>query len=130
MAKNAIDSLREMSDAIAKAGGAYVEDDLKDIEKYTQCFVTYVQRVYDHIRLEPVYRRLYEGQAYRDKMTALDEKRTIAHNAAIDACNKLNRWCVQLGVEPFCETETDDRRKVGEFCIRFVNEIYAARYQA
>ena len=42
--------------------------------------------------------------------------RSDAHDAAINACSRLNELCQEANVEKICDFDVADRKKVAEFC--------------
>ena len=65
-----------------------------------------------------------DTEAFQSAVKELDNSRRIYHNAAISACNILNRLSEKFGLEPFFDGDTKDRHQVAEFAGRFVNELY------
>ena len=61
---------------------------------------------------------------YQFEVKSMDTKRRICHEAAIDACSKLNRACQRFGLEPFYKGDTSDRYYVADFAIEFVRAVY------
>jgi len=52
----------------------------------------------------------------REQRDAMDQRRTIAHNAFIDACNILSRNMVAAGGDNSWRAELgDDRKTIGDF---------------
>ncbi|WP_034450188.1 DUF3232 domain-containing protein [Butyrivibrio sp. AE2032] len=49
-------------------------------------------------------------------MMVLEKQRSEAHDAAINACSKINEICSEVNTEVICDFDTNDRRKVAEFC--------------
>ena len=46
----------------------------------------------------------------------LEKCRSDAHDAAINACSRLNELCREVNVEKICDFDVTDRKKVAEFC--------------
>lgn len=67
---------------------------------------------------------MYSGEEFRDRTQTLDQTRRNAHNNAIGSINALNRFCKNLGLEPFADINTNDRHAVAEFVGDYVNEVY------
>ena len=42
--------------------------------------------------------------------------RSDAHDAAINACSRLNELCQEVNVDKICDFDVTDRKKVAEFC--------------
>lgn len=110
----------DLVEAAAEKNAAAVER----LEYYADAFPTYVLRVYNNVILSKTARFRLEGQDLRDRLMELDSKRRAAHEAAIDACNILNRQCDRLGVARCSEEDTGNRSKVADFTGRFVFETY------
>ena len=49
-------------------------------------------------------------------MMVLEKQRSEAHDAAINACGRINEICKELDEGVICDIDTNDRRKVAEFC--------------
>lgn len=49
-------------------------------------------------------------------MKVLEKQRNEAHDAAINACSRLNELCQEANVEKICDFDVTDRKKVAEFC--------------
>lgn len=75
----------------------------------------------------PVLRRTCEGEYLRDITTHLDEKRHDAHERAIAAIKRLNRYAQKKDLEPIFEGDADDRLQVAEFCKAVVDEFFDNR---
>lgn len=45
-----------------------------------------------------------------------DEQRSEKHDDCIRSCARLNEICQAAGVEPICDFDINERRKVAEFC--------------
>lgn len=77
-----------------------------------------------------------EAAGYAAEIEALDHKRTLAHNALIDAVNICNRHLRALlgdkmppgGIYPEpSHISTGNRRAIGDWAGRLVHELFAAR---
>lgn len=96
---------------------------LETIEDKVKAFPRYVETVYSMEVLTPIIYARYEGAEIREKVTALDESRRMAHESAIASCSCLNRLCGMMGIENLCP-ETDNRAIVADFVGMFVYEMY------
>ena len=104
-----------------------VEFYLDTIQQKIDRFESYVEKVFKMVIQYPILDARFEGQALQDKKMALDESRTVAHNAAIAACSVLNRICISLDVEPFCPNPDEhSRTEIADFVGQFVYEVYLA----
>ena len=56
-----------------------------------------------------------EGICLAD-MRFWEKYRSDAHDAAINACSRLNELCQEANVEKICDFDVTDRKKVAEFC--------------
>lgn len=56
-----------------------------------------------------------EGICLAD-MRFWEKYRSDAHDAAINACSRLNELCQKANVEKICDFDVTDRKKVAEFC--------------
>ena len=50
------------------------------------------------------------------RVKLLEKCRSEAHDAAINACSRLNELCQESNVEKICDFDVTDRKKVAEFC--------------
>ncbi len=57
-------------------------------------------------------------------MKVLEKQRSEAHDAAINACSRLNELCSEVNVDKICDFDISDRRKVAEFCGFVVSELF------
>lgn len=49
-------------------------------------------------------------------MKVLEKQRSEAHDAGINACNRLNELCREVNVDKICDFDINDRRQVAVFC--------------
>ena len=94
------------------------------LERQFNSFPRYVLAVYEMQIGTTFAKEMYEGADLRSKISELDRKRRIAHNAAIDACNVINRQCDKFGVPHICTDKTDNRYAVADFVGSFVSDVY------
>lgn len=52
-------------------------------------------------------------------MANVDNERRSKHNAAIDACNQLNRLCERYDIPRICNIDTNNRAEVADFAAHF-----------
>lgn len=57
-------------------------------------------------------------------MKQKDEQRSEKHDDCIRSCARLNEICQAAGVEPLCDFDITDRRRVAEFCGFVVSELF------
>ena len=57
-------------------------------------------------------------------MNSLEKQRSEAHDAAINACSRLNELCREVNVDKICDFDINDRRQVAEFCGFVVSELF------
>ena len=57
-------------------------------------------------------------------MKQKDEQRSEKHDDCIRSCARLNEICQAAGVEPVCDFDISDRRKVAEFCGFIVSSLF------
>lgn len=57
-------------------------------------------------------------------MKVLEKQRSVAHDAAINACSRLNELCREVKVDKICDFDVTDRRRVAEFCGFVVGELF------
>ena len=53
-----------------------------------------------------------------------DEQRSEKHDNCVRSCSRLNEICQAVNIEPICDFDTNDRRKVAEFCGFAANSLY------
>lgn len=77
-----------------------------------------------------------EGPLYREQVQALDQNRTLAHNAVIDALNICNRHLRRVlgdampagGIYPDPEhIASANRRAIGDWAGRLVDQLFRTR---
>lgn len=77
-----------------------------------------------------------EGALYREQVQALDQNRSLAHNALIDAINICNRYLRKLlgdampsgGIYPEpSHIASGNRRAIGDWAGRVVEQFFRAR---
>lgn len=77
-----------------------------------------------------------EGALYREQVQALDQNRTLAHNALLDAINICNRYLRKLlgeampagGIYPDPEhIASANRRAIGDWAGRLVEQLFQVR---
>lgn len=113
----------QLINAVKNSNSEFVNEDLDFIDRGMQAFARYVDAVYRHATLIPIYSVRYDGEEFRDKVQDLDFARRTAHEAAIASCSKLNRICNQYNVKPFCP-QTVDRYEIADFCGQVSMEFY------
>lgn len=57
-------------------------------------------------------------------MKVLEKQRSEAHDAGINACNRLNELCREVNVDKICDFDINDRRRVSEFSGFVVSEFF------
>ena len=66
-----------------------------------------------------------EGNSnYFANLKQWEKWRSEAHDAAINACSRLNELCSEVNVDKICDFDISDRRKVAEFCGFVVSELF------
>lgn len=101
-------------------------DDQEFIYDYMNAFRKYVNAV---IRMEiriPLIRMRMEPEDFQYEVMQMDNDRRRCHEAAIDACNILNRFSEKLGLPAFFEGDTTDRYAVADFCMEVCQELFMA----
>jgi len=101
------------------------EEVIKTIGSQMNYFPKYVNAVIDQQIQTPIIYATKEGQDLRDAIQDLDSYRRSVHEAAIGACNILNRICDRLGLEPFTTIDTTDRYAVADFAGKFTSQVFA-----
>ncbi len=76
-----------------------------------------------------VNEQLYYSSTVADErnsfiMKQKDEQRSEKHDDCIRSCARLNEICQAAGVEPLCDFDITDRRRVAEFCGFVVSELF------
>lgn len=88
---------------------------------------SYVHEVYEMETFLPVLKVKYSDQELRDKRSLYDGNRHIAHERAIMAVKRLNRFSEKAGLKLFFEGDTTDRIQIANFCMQTVNEFFDKR---
>jgi len=57
-------------------------------------------------------------------MKGIEKLRSESHDDAINACSRLNEICREVNVDDVCDFDTNDRRKVAEFCGLLAGELF------
>ena len=66
-----------------------------------------------------------EGNSnYFANLKQWEKCRSEAHDAAINACSRLNELCREVNVDKICDFDITDRRRVAEFCGFVVSELF------
>ena len=87
-------------------------------------FISYANTVITQQVMTPLWKVMYEGQEFRDKVESLDRTRRLEHDAAIGGVRILNQMSEKLGLEPFADIDVTDRFAVADFIGTYVNEVY------
>lgn len=128
--KSIIDKEREIISKLEETGYEMFDGDKEEamdfISSKVETFPHYANVVINEQIMTPIWRARYEGQELRDKIESIDATRRYAHESAIGAVTALNRFCKNLGLEPFADIDTNDRHAVAEFVGKAVNEVYNA----
>lgn len=103
------------------------EEDLETIRDAVDALVEYVKTVYIMELHKEYYRMTTEGEEYRAEIKRLDDARHHAHEAAITATKMLNRMAEMAEVPVLFEGDLGQRQEVAEFCMAFVDEVFATR---
>lgn len=101
--------------------------DVEDQEFIYDCMDTYRKYVNAVIRMEiriPLIRMRMEPEDLQYEIMQMDANRKRCHDAAIDACNMLNRLSQKLGLPVFFEGNTEDRYQVADFCLEVCQELF------
>lgn len=114
--------LQKITNLANACAGKEVEIGL--LQRNLECFGNYVQAVVTMEYMMPIIMATTEGEQFKEKVTEYDYKRKLCHDAAIDACNILNRLSIRYGLEPFYTGSTDDRHEVAEFTGKIVSSLY------
>lgn len=101
--------------------------DEEDQEFIYDCMNTYRKYVNAVVRMEiriPLIRLRMEPEDLQYEIMQMDATRRRCHDAAIDACNMLNRLSERLGLPVFFEGDTKDRYQVADFCLEVCQELF------
>lgn len=120
---------KNLINAIKSNNGAPLFDSAGEgydfIDEYLKKFAEYVSTVVEYERAMPALLARYGGEELKEKISETDSRRHAAHEAAISAVNIINRACQKLGLPPFADIDTADRRAVAEFCGDYVREVFS-----
>lgn len=101
------------------------EDTRECIIFVCESFPNYVNAVVKEFTEVTLRSSTLSGEDARELRMQYDRSRRIAHEAAISACNILNRLCKEFEIPPiFSESTLDDRNKVAEVCKTFVDQMW------
>lgn len=101
--------------------------DEEDQEFIYDCMNTYRKYVNAVVRMEiriPLIRLRMEPEDLQYEIMQMDATRRRCHDAAIDACNMLNRLSERLGLPVFFEGDTKERYQVADFCLKVCQELF------
>ena len=87
-------------------------------------FISYANTVITQQVMTPLWKVMYDGAEFRDKVESLDRTRRLEHDAAIGGVRILNQMSEKLGLEPFADIDVTDRFAVADFIGTYVNEVY------
>lgn len=121
---------RESISAIMKANKD--DPDLLDfIESRVNSFVDYVGHVtYMETRIQRLTIQGVTGEAWRDAVQALDERRRDKHEVVLSAATQLNRLATASGLPLFYDGPIDNehRNEVSDMCQNVINEYFNGRH--
>ena len=120
--RNLINAMKQQNFEIFFEGNP--DDAYNTIVDAMGSFVEYQNHVINMGIVQPTLYARYKGQELRDKVSDLDERRTIKHDSAIANMSMLNRICDSYGVERIAPVDTNDRYAVAAFIGDFCAEIY------
>lgn len=109
------------------------DDILKMIENNMNLLLDYVCAVYNMETQLPILRFRLEGEAYRDAVMELDQRRRRSHNAAISGTAALCRMATMQNVASMFDGVFDtndcafDRNVIGDFCMAAVDALVMDR---
>lgn len=109
------------------------DDILKMIENNMNLLLDYVCCVFNMETQLPILRFRLEGEAYRDAVMELDQRRRHSHNAAISGTAALCRMAAMRNVAPMFDGVFDmndctfDRNVIGDFCMAAVDALVMDR---
>lgn len=90
-------------------------------------FLDYVTTVdMSETRIIIAHNRL-EGEDLRDAVETIDRGRTAVHDAAMKACDIINRMATANGIGTVFTGNSSDRLQVADFCLEFTVEIFKNR---
>ena len=99
--------------------------DKAELKRETGCCINSLIDYYHTVVSEQLY---YSSTAADERnaflMKQKDEQRSEKHDDCIRSCARLNEICLAAGVEPLCDFEINDRRKVAEFCGFIVSSLF------
>ncbi|MCR5118180.1 MAG: hypothetical protein K6B44_01000 [Lachnospiraceae bacterium] len=120
-------TIEDLIEAIAHSDKSDEEKDdiFAIIKSKLNCFMDYV----GHVISTEVYKDIICSgcsngtEEYMYKKT--DEYRSRCHDECIIACKRLNEICDSLGIDHFCNIDTDDRHEVAKFVGKTVTNMFA-----
>lgn len=102
------------------------EEEMECVEEMILKAAQYVQAV---VLMETTARNRTgrTGEELREKVSATDKARTMAHNSLIAITDIVNRLCNNHGL-PLIYTGDSVRRHYGDFALSLVAEVYEGRH--
>ena len=103
-------------------------EDIKEIHSFIintiGKFSNYVHATNDYVyTIHSISELRAEGiidqSEFERQLSSVDQNRRDKHNAAIDACNQLNRQCDFYNIPRICNIDTNNRAEVADFSAHF-----------
>lgn len=99
--------------------------DKAELKAEVKCCIDAMMHYFSVVSDEKIYfLENAKGDPDRSSIVFLEKRRSEAHDDAINACSRLNEICREVNVDDVCDFDTNDRRKVAEFCGLLAGELF------
>lgn len=116
--------LRKLHDTNYELFDGDKDEALDFVSDQLTAFPDYANVVIREQVMMPIWQNTCEGSEFRENVQRIDAQRRNAHDCAISSIDILNRVNSQLGLEPFCDIDTNDRHAVADTVGKYVSELY------
>lgn len=99
--------------------------DKAELKAEVKCCIDAMMHYFSVVSDEKIYSlENAKGDPDRSSIVFLEKRRREAHDDAINACSRLNEICREVNVDVIYDFDTNDRRKVAEFCGILAGELF------
>ena len=116
-------TMEDILNAISKSDRSDEEKaDLMDVLQAKMISITSYVGTVARIKMQM---QLYAGTEDAYMAGKADEQLASARENCRKCCIWLNRMCEDLQIEPFCDSDIEDREKLDEFCRQTAMRLYS-----